>query len=65
MRLMLIVYASLKFEKLPLLHHSSNLNRKTFLFVNVRHLSVLHGHSFFSSPPQRPMTSDFKGTDSL
>ena len=26
-----------------------------------RHLSVLRGHSFFSSPPQRPMTSDFEG----
>ena len=25
------------------------------------HLSVLHGHSFFSSPPQRPITSDFEG----
>ena len=24
-------------------------------------LSVLRGHSFFSSPPQRPMTSDFEG----
>ena len=30
------------------------------LFFNVRLLSVLHGHSFFSSPPQRPMTSDFE-----
>ena len=23
--------------------------------------SVLRGHSVFSSPPQRPMTSDFEG----
>mgnify|MGYP007091378552 CR=1 FL=1 len=38
---------------------------KVFFFYNflfsVRLLSVLRGHSFFSSPPQRPMTSDFKG----
>ena len=27
----------------------------------VRLLSVLRGHSFFSSPPQRPMTSDYEG----
>ena len=32
-----------------------------FLFFIVRFLSVLRGHSFFSSPPQRPMTSDFEG----
>ena len=31
-----------------------------FLF-SVRLLSVLRGHSVFSSTPQRPMTSDFKG----
>ena len=30
-------------------------------FFSVRLLSVLRGHSFFSSPPQRPMTSDFEG----
>ena len=30
-------------------------------FFSVRLLSVLRGHSFFSSPPQRPMTSDFAG----
>ena len=30
-------------------------------FFSVRHLSVLRGHSFFSSPPQRPMTSDCEG----
>ena len=29
--------------------------------ISVRHLSVLRSHSFFSSSPQRPMTSDFKG----
>ena len=32
-----------------------------FCFFNVRLLSVLRGHSVFSSPPQRPMTSDFEG----
>ena len=32
-----------------------------FFFVIVQLLSVLRGHSFFSSPPQRPMTSDFEG----
>ena len=31
------------------------------LFFSVRLLSVLHGLSVFSSPPQRPMTSDFEG----
>ena len=30
-------------------------------FFSVRHLSVLRGLSVFSSPPQRPMTSDFEG----
>ena len=30
------------------------------IFFCVRLLSVLHGHSVFSSPPQRPMTSDFE-----
>ena len=32
-----------------------------FLFFSVRLVSVLRGHSFFSSPPQRPMPSDFEG----
>ena len=32
-----------------------------FLFFSVRLLSVLCGHSGFSSPPQWPMTSDFEG----
>ena len=31
-----------------------------FCFLSVRLLSVLRGHSFFPSPPQRPMTSDFE-----
>ena len=31
------------------------------LFFSLRLLWVLRGHSFFSSPPQWPMTSDFKG----
>ena len=30
------------------------------LFFSVRLLSVLRGQSFFLSPPQRPMTSDFE-----
>ena len=30
-------------------------------FFGVRLLSVLRGHAFFSSPLQRPMTSDFEG----
>ena len=30
-------------------------------FFSDQLLSVLRGHSFFSSPPQRPMTSDFEG----
>ena len=30
-------------------------------FFSVRLVSVLRGHSVFSSPPQRPMTSDFEG----
>ena len=43
------------------------LNNNLFLkyvlkyFFSVRLLSVLRGHSVFSSPPQRPMTSDFDG----
>ena len=32
-----------------------------FCFFSVRLLSVLRCHSFFSSPPQRSMTSDFEG----
>ena len=32
-----------------------------FIFFDRSTLSVLRGHSFFSSPPQRPMTSDFEG----
>ena len=31
------------------------------VFLSVRLFSVLRGHSFFSSTPQRPMTSDFEG----
>ena len=31
------------------------------VFVSVRLLSLPRGHSFFSSPPQQPMTSDFEG----
>ena len=32
-----------------------------FIFLAFDFLSVLRGHSVFSSPPQRPMTSDFNG----
>ena len=32
-----------------------------YYFFSVGLLSVLRGHSIFSSPPQRPMTSDFEG----
>ena len=31
------------------------------VFFSVRLLSFLRVHSFFPSPPQRPMTSDFEG----
>ena len=36
-------------------------NIKCFCFFSVRLLSVLRGHSVLSSPPQRPITSDFEG----
>ena len=46
----------------------NSLRDLIYLFTNlkinkfsVRLLSVLCGHSVFSSPPQRPMTSDFEG----
>ena len=32
-----------------------------FIYFLVFNFSVLRGHSFFSSPPQQPMTSDFEG----
>ena len=32
-----------------------------FIYFHVGLLSVLRGHSVFSSPPQRSMTSDFEG----
>ena len=37
------------------------LNRFFCCFFSVWLLSVLRGHSVFSSPPQRPMTLDFEG----
>ena len=50
---------------LPLNWHKSYRRGNIIVFFGVffcvRLLSVLHGHSFFSSPPQRPMTSDFEG----
>ena len=36
------------------------LDLQVLLFFIVRLLLVLCGHSFFSSPPQGPMTSDFE-----
>ena len=36
-------------------------NRLFFKHFSIRILSVLRGHSVFSSPPQRPMTSKFDG----
>ena len=37
--------------------HKSN----SYFIFSFRLLSVLRGHSVFSSPPQRSMTSDFEG----
>ena len=37
------------------------LNSHTSIERNILFLSFLRGHSVFSSPPQRPMTSDFEG----
>ena len=31
-----------------------------FICFNLQQLSVLRGHLFFSSPPKRPMTFDFR-----
>ena len=36
-----------------------NMHKLSSCFFSVRLLSVLRGHSVFSSPSQRPMTSDF------
>ena len=46
------------YEPIKMIH-----SRDFFLvfFFSVRLLSVLPDHSFFSSLPQRPMTSDFEG----
>ena len=32
-----------------------------YIFLAFDFFSILRGHLFFSSPPQRPMTSDFEG----
>ena len=46
---------------------TENLSHKKYscccfsFFFSIRLLSVLRGHSVFSSPPQRPMTSDIEG----
>ena len=42
-------------------HQGQMQHGSFFLFLSVRLLLVLRGQSFFSSPPQQPMTSDFKG----
>ena len=45
-----------------LIQEKMRINLQLFvLFFSVWLLSVLRGHSVFSSPPQRPMTSDFEG----
>ena len=44
-----------------ILNYSLHIDFFSFLFLTIRLLSVLRGHSVFSSPPQRPMTSDFEG----
>jgi len=36
-----------------------NLDSLIIYLYSVRLLSILRGHSFVSSQPQRPMTSDF------
>ena len=38
----------------------TNIDKIYIYIVVVRLLTVLRGHSFFSSPPQRLMTSDFE-----
>ena len=47
----------------PVVHNVLYTLSKVFFYVffSIRLLSVLLGHSFFSSPPQQPMTSDFEG----
>ena len=43
------------------LRHEERFQVKDFLFFLTKLLSVLRGHAFFSSLPQRPMTSNFEG----
>ena len=52
------------FYRLFLVFYLSNQHLLVFLFfyfLAIDFLSVLRGHLVFSSPPQRPMTSDFEG----
>ena len=52
------------FYRLFLVLYLSNQHLLVFLFfyfLAFDFLSVLRGHLVFSSPPQRPMTSDFEG----
>ena len=46
---------------LQTLSYSPFTNIFLYFILSVRLLSVLRGHSFFSSPLQRPTTSDFEG----
>ena len=45
----------------PWITRQRDREREVLFFFSVRRLSDLHGHSVFSSPPQRPMTSHFEG----
>ena len=40
---------------------TNNTKRVWLFFFSIRILSVMRGHSVFSSSSQRPMTSDFEG----
>ena len=48
-------------DRLPIDTVATKYLRIVYHFFSVRLLSVLRDHSFFSSPPQRPITSDFEG----
>ena len=56
-------YYKIKRNKQTETRNCIRINDSVFLlvFFSVRLLSVLCGHSVFSSPPQRPMTSDVEG----
>jgi len=58
-----LVHIPLLFLSIMLLNNqlSKYVQYKCFFIFSVRLYSVLCGHSVFSSPPQRPMNSDFEG----